>query len=87
MRIKRYARDEDRSWWKPMRSEIADVTRDDPLARQLAHFCAVVRGEAAPLVTVHEGLQNLRVVDAIGTAMRTGRTVDIASGIGEVAPA
>ncbi len=87
MRIKRYARDEDRSWWKPMRSEIADVTRDDPLARQLAHFCAVVRGEAAPLVTVREGLQNLRVVDAIGTAMRTGRTVDVAPAIAEVATA
>jgi predicted dehydrogenase len=87
MRIRRYDRDEDRSWWKPMRSEIADVTRDDPLARQLAHFCAVVRGEAAPLVTVHEGLQNLRVVDAIGTAMRTGRTVDIATGNGEAAAA
>jgi len=35
-----------------MRSEVAKVTRDDPLERQLAHFCAVVRGEAAPLVTL-----------------------------------
>ncbi len=77
MRMKRYDRDEDRSWWKPMRSDIAAVTRDDPLARQLAHFCAVIRGEAAPLVTVHDGLQNLRVVDAIGVAVRTGRNVDI----------
>ena len=70
-----------------MRSEMAEVTRDDPLARQLAHFCAVVRGNVAPLVTVHEGLQNLRVVDAIGTATRSGRSVDLASGIEEAAAA
>ncbi len=77
MRMKLYARDEDRSWWKPMRSEVAAVTRDDPLERQLSHFCAVIRGEAKPLVTVHDGLQNLRVVNAIGIAARTGHNVDI----------
>lgn len=77
MRMKLHDHDGDRSWWQPMRSEIAAVTRDDPLERQLAHFCAVIRGEAAPLVTVHDGLQNLRVVEAIGVAARTGRNVDI----------
>jgi predicted dehydrogenase len=87
MRMKLHDRDEDRSWWKPMRSEVASVTRDDPLARQLAHFCAVVRREAAPLVTVHDGLQNLRVVDAIGVAARTGRSVDIITDTTEAAAA
>jgi predicted dehydrogenase len=77
MRMKLHDRDEDRSWWKPMRSEVANVTRADPLERQLAHFCAVVRGEAAPLVTVRDGLQNLRVVEAISLAARTGHSVDI----------
>lgn len=87
LRMKLYDRDEDRSWWKPMRSEIAAVARDDPLERQLAHFCAVVRGEVAPLVTVHDGLQNLRVVDAIGVAARTGRNVVIDTDTREVAAA
>lgn len=77
MRMKLHDRDEDRSWWQPMRSEVTAVTHDDPLARQLAHFCAVVRREAAPLVTVHDGLQNLRVVNAIAAAARTGCNVDI----------
>lgn len=79
MRIKRYEHDEDRSWWKPMRAETVAVTRDDPLVAQLAHFCAVVRGEVAPLVTVQDGLQNLRVVDAIAEAARTQGIVDLAA--------
>ena len=79
MRIKRHLHDEDRSWWLPMHAETAAVTRDDPLVRQLAHFCGVVRGEVAPLVTVQDGLHNLRVVDAIVEAARTHRVVDLAA--------
>ena len=44
----------------------------DPLERQLAHFCEVIRGNADPLVSVRDGLQNLRVVDAIAESARTG---------------
>jgi len=79
MRIKRYEHDEDRSWWKPMRAETVAVPRDDPLVAQLAHFCAVVRGEVAPLVAVQDGVQNLRVVDAIVEAARTRGVVDLAA--------
>ena len=85
MRIKRYEHDEDRSWWKPMLAETAAVTRDDPLVAQLAHFCAIVRGEVAPLVTVQDGLQNLRVIEAIVAAARYGRVIDLA--VAEVATA
>jgi predicted dehydrogenase len=75
MRIKRYERDEDRSWWKPFTSEVATVERRDPLEVQLAHFCAVIRGDAQPLVTLRDGLQNLRVTEAITEAARTGGIV------------
>jgi predicted dehydrogenase len=75
MRIKRFERDEDRSWWKPFHVEVAAVERHDPLARQLAHFCAIIRGEAQPLVTLRDGLQNLRVTEAITEATRTGGLV------------
>ena len=73
MRLKLYDRDEDRSWWKPFRTDVADVDRADPLEHQLAHFCAVIRGEAKPLVTARDGLQNLRVTEAIALATRTGQ--------------
>jgi predicted dehydrogenase len=65
-----------------MRCTTAEVQRDDPLALQLEHFCAVVRGEAAPLVSVRDGLQNLRVVEAITQAARTGASVEIMQGHG-----
>ncbi len=75
MRLKTYARREDRSWWKPFRESVLQVERADPLRRQLDHFCAVIRGEEEPLVTAQDGLQNLRVTEAIAEAARNGGTV------------
>jgi predicted dehydrogenase len=78
MRLKTYARKEDRSWWKPFQTGVAEVVRADPLARQIEHFCAVIRGEAKPLVSARDGLQNLLVTEAIVAAARTGRIVETA---------
>ena len=78
MRLKCYDQPEDRSWWKPFNCEVADLVREDPLARQLEHFCQVIRVEAEPLVSVRDGLQNLRVVEAIAQAAREGGTVVVA---------
>ncbi|AOE86399.1 Gfo/Idh/MocA family protein [Pseudomonas sp. TCU-HL1] len=75
LRLKCYDRPEDRSWWKPFTCAVAELERQDPLARQLEHFCQVIRGEAEPLVSVRDGLQNLRVVEAIAQAAREGGTV------------
>lgn len=77
MRLKTYPREEDRSWWKPFEVGVVDMVREDPLARQMEHFGAVVRGESRPLVSVHDGLANLRVTEAIMQAARTGRTVEL----------
>ena len=77
MRLKRYATPSERSWWKPFQTTTLPIDRADPLARQLEHFCAVIRGEARPLVTVRDGLQNLRVVDAIAQAARSGAQVAV----------
>jgi len=75
MRLRSYARREDRSWWKPFQTRVVEVEHASPLERQLAHFCAVIRGAAEPLVTVHDGVQNLRITEAILEAARPGRTV------------
>jgi predicted dehydrogenase len=77
MRLKSYARKEDRSWWKPFRTDVAAIDRADPLERQLAHFCAVIRGEAEPRVTARDGLANLRVTEAIAEAARTGKIISL----------
>ena len=75
MRLKYYGKREDRSWWKPFETAVASLDEADPLERQLAHFCQVIRGEAEPLVSVRDGLRNLQIVDAISEAARTGQIV------------
>ncbi|MDI2035595.1 Gfo/Idh/MocA family protein [Paenarthrobacter nitroguajacolicus] len=75
MRLKTYA--DKASWWEPFETSTADVVREDPLERQLKHFIAVARGECQPIVTARDGLQTLRVTEAIAEAARTGNAVDI----------
>ena len=75
MRLKYYARKEERSWFKPFATRTEPLERADPLALQIEHFAAVIRGEAQPLVTCRDGLENLRVTEAIVEAARTGHVV------------
>ncbi len=77
LRLKRYERDEDRSWFKPFTCEVLPQDRADPLARQIEHFGAVIRGEAQALVSGRDGLQNLRVTEAIARATREGGVVEV----------
>ncbi|MFM0220626.1 Gfo/Idh/MocA family protein [Paraburkholderia dipogonis] len=76
MRLKTYGKAEDRSWWKPFQVGVAEMTRDDPLKLQLEHFVRVIRKEVAPLVSAHDGLQNLRITEAIVEAANAGSVVN-----------
>jgi predicted dehydrogenase len=78
MRLKYYQQDKDRSWYKPFVCETLPLEREDPLAEQIAHFAAVIRGEAEPLVSARDGLQNLRVTEAVVEAARTGGVISTA---------
>lgn len=75
MRLKYYERSEERSWWKPFNTAVAPLEHVDPLQRQLAHFCQVIRDQAQPLVTVRDGLRNLQIVEAIRQATDSGQIV------------
>lgn len=77
MRLQRYLRDEDRSWHKALEKTTVPLEVLDPLAAQIEHFCDVIQGRAEPWVSVHDGLQNLRVIEAIHEAARTGQVVRI----------
>ena len=77
MRLKTYASDAKRSWWQPFETGVVHLERDDPLKHQLEHFGAVIRGEAVPRVTAYDGLQNLRVTEAIADAARTGQIIHL----------
>ncbi|SDP82968.1 Predicted dehydrogenase [Rhodoferax sp. OV413] len=77
MRLKTYPRPEDRSWWKEFESGVVGMVRDDPLKHQINHFADVIEGKAQPLVSTRDGVQNLRVTEAIAEAARTGLVVQI----------
>jgi predicted dehydrogenase len=79
MRLKTYARAENRSWFKPFDVSTVVLQREDPLVLQMAHFAEVIRGHAKPLVSANDGLQNLLVVEAIAQACQSGETVTLAS--------
>ncbi|HEY4631925.1 MAG TPA: Gfo/Idh/MocA family oxidoreductase, partial [Blastococcus sp.] len=66
-----------RSWWEPFESTTVELQRSDPLANQVAHFAAVIRGEVEPLCTGRDGLKTLQVVEAVVESARTGQPVDL----------
>jgi len=78
MRLKTYATGAPRSWQAPFECSVADAVRNDPLVQQMAHFAALIRGEAAPLVSVYGGLANQKVIEAIAAAASSGQTIAIA---------
>jgi predicted dehydrogenase len=73
MRLKVFAGK--RSWYEPFEVSTLDVARTDPLANQVEHFAAVIRGEAEPIVSGRDGLNTLRVTEAVSEAARTGQVV------------
>jgi predicted dehydrogenase len=67
-----------RSWWEPFDAVTEPLDRSDPLANQVAHFAAVIRGAAEPICSGRDGLATLKVVDAVVAAARTKLPVDVA---------
>lgn len=65
---------ETRGWWEALEHTGIKSPDVDPLVGQLDHWCAVLRGEASPLVTAEDGLANIAVVDAIYRAAQSGET-------------
>lgn len=72
-----------RSWYEPFETSTLDVERTDPLANQVEHFAAVIRGEAQPIVSGRDGLNTLRVTEAVTKAAETGQIVETGLGAGK----
>src|SRR5262245_36650131 len=66
-----------RGWLGPMARERFSFTAQDPFEVQIRHFCDVIRGEARPIVSGREGLQTLKVIEAIKQAARDGEAVAV----------
>ena len=81
MRMKSYAKFADRSWFKPYQVSRGVLEREDPLHLQMDHFIRVIQGVDEPLVSAHDGMQNLLVIEAIALAAATQQTVNL-DGVG-----
>ncbi|MFM7332182.1 MAG: Gfo/Idh/MocA family protein [Brachymonas sp.] len=77
MRLKTYASESERSWWKPLELSQLDLDRQDPIQIQMAHFVQVLSGACAPRVSARDGLQNLRVTQAIAQAAQSDTTITL----------
>jgi predicted dehydrogenase len=62
-------------WWTPMVAERTVVPEQDPLTLQMRHFCAVIRGEAKPLLDGWGGTRTLEATLAVKKAAVTGGLV------------
>jgi predicted dehydrogenase len=64
-----------RGWHAPLSSERLQVTHEDPLVRQMRHFCRVARGQEKPRVTGADATRTLAVTLAIHEAAASRRPV------------
>lgn len=65
-------------WWEPLRRETLTVASVEPLAEQLRHFCAVIRGAERPIADAVDATRTLAVVEAVAEAARRGGPVRVA---------
>ena len=78
MRVKYFQCNEEKSWWKPFVEERIHYEREDPLEEQLNHFIRVIEGTEEPKVTAFDGLQNLKIIEAIYASAASEKTVSVA---------
>jgi predicted dehydrogenase len=62
-------------WHHPIARDQRTALKADPYTRQLVHFAAVIRGEAAPLCSALDGLRTLQATRALLDAAATGQSV------------
>ncbi|MBX5133680.1 Gfo/Idh/MocA family oxidoreductase [Rhizobium lentis] len=66
-----------RSWMEPFECHRAEIENEDPLVLQIRQLCRVIRGEEAPLVSGREGLETLKVIDAVKRSAAAGKRVSL----------
>lgn len=77
MRIHKFAEGTEPSWLRRMEEQTVTFEKKDPLATQLEHFVNVIRGTEAPIVTAYEGLQNVKVIEAIRQSISNHAVVKV----------
>ncbi len=65
MQISHYPDVKARAWGYPLSTRQVNVEKNQPLASQIDHFCRVIRGEEAPIITGQDGLGTLAATLAV----------------------
>lgn len=73
--LRRWHYGAEKGWMAPLQSEQVAVEPADPLARQIDHFCAVIRGEAAPIISGEDATRTLAATLAVHEAAASGQEV------------
>jgi predicted dehydrogenase len=76
-RLELWSYGERKGWHAPLEREQLQVVPADPQARQLQHFCRVIRGEEAPRSSGADATRTLAVIAAVHEAARTGKAVQL----------
>lgn len=77
MRIRKFKDGTEGSWLQRLEEQTFSFVRADPLAVQLEHFLNVIRGKEEPIVTAYEGLQNVKVIEAIRASIHNKTFVSL----------
>ena len=62
-------------WLKPLQTDAISVQQEDPLIRQIEHFCAVIRGEDTPRTSGEDALRTLAVIRAVIDSGNSGKAL------------
>tara|TARA_B100000963_G_C22635065_1_gene677162 strand:- start:1237 stop:2274 length:1038 start_codon:yes stop_codon:yes gene_type:complete len=68
----------ERSWWKPIFHKDLNIRLSKyTLVNQINHLCDVVAGKTLPKVSGEDGLQSLKIFDAILKSAKTGKRLKV----------
>jgi predicted dehydrogenase len=73
----RYASPSTGGWERPLQALELPVQEQDPLIRQIEHFCAVIRGEEVPRTSGKDALRTLAVIRAVLNSGASGQPVEL----------
>jgi predicted dehydrogenase len=76
LRVWTDAHGDEGDWSRPLKEETIATTKVDPLHEQLTHFAELTRGQTdQPLVSGRDGLEALRLVEAVIKASQSGKQI------------
>ena len=75
--IRLYKNADTKSWLTKPNKKVIKVKKIDPLKKQLDHFIKVIKGTDKPKVTLYDGLQNIKVIEAIFKSAKSRKLIRV----------